>query len=215
MQPDLRCYHHPERAATGQCDRCGDYLCTNCVCTWAEQQLCPSCLQQLDRPELGERGRKACIANLIGAAFLLFGLFPSYPSTLAIIDVVVRVGICAIALFQAHKARSFADNGARKLLKSIKVTALAGIVAAASALCDMLFFSFTMPVFALAAAPLCLILSIIALTKWNQARRAGVDPTWALIASLIPPALTIGLTALFLLLITSQAIAMLLTNAIG
>ncbi len=31
MEPDLRCYHHPEREAASQCDHCGDYLCAECV----------------------------------------------------------------------------------------------------------------------------------------------------------------------------------------
>ena len=47
IQPDLRCYHHPERTATSQCDRCGDYLCAECMKELAEQYLCPTCYREL------------------------------------------------------------------------------------------------------------------------------------------------------------------------
>jgi len=43
MEPDLRCYYHPEREATSQCDRCGDYLCDECVRSLGGEQLCSKC----------------------------------------------------------------------------------------------------------------------------------------------------------------------------
>jgi len=43
MEADLRCHHHPDREATGQCDRCGDYLCADCQKQWKQQLLCPTC----------------------------------------------------------------------------------------------------------------------------------------------------------------------------
>ena len=46
MKPDLRCYHHPEREAVNQCDRCGDYLCAECVREFQEQYLCGKCYLQ-------------------------------------------------------------------------------------------------------------------------------------------------------------------------
>ena len=45
-KPDLRCYHHPEREATSQCDRCGDYLCDDCVIPLVEEQFCPECYRR-------------------------------------------------------------------------------------------------------------------------------------------------------------------------
>ena len=42
-EPDLRCYYHPEREATNQCDRCGDYLCDDCVRTLAGEYVCTTC----------------------------------------------------------------------------------------------------------------------------------------------------------------------------
>ena len=42
-RPDLRCYYHPEREATNQCDRCGDYLCDECVRPLAGEHVCTAC----------------------------------------------------------------------------------------------------------------------------------------------------------------------------
>lgn len=39
-----RCAQHPERVATGICDRCGSYYCRDCVKTLAGKKLCASCL---------------------------------------------------------------------------------------------------------------------------------------------------------------------------
>ena len=48
MRPDLRCYHHPDREATGQCDRCGDYLCDECRTEWEGTPVCTKCRAELD-----------------------------------------------------------------------------------------------------------------------------------------------------------------------
>ena len=50
MQPDLRCYHHPDGEATGQCDRCGDYLCGECLKEYLLTPLCETCLNSIRRP---------------------------------------------------------------------------------------------------------------------------------------------------------------------
>jgi len=42
-RPDLRCYHHPGREATNQCDRCGDYLCDDCVRPLGAELICTAC----------------------------------------------------------------------------------------------------------------------------------------------------------------------------
>ena len=63
MQPDLRCYHHPEREATGQCDRCGDYLCGECIGEADGCVVCPGCLRDLTVPTLGGTGLAAGVLN--------------------------------------------------------------------------------------------------------------------------------------------------------
>ena len=43
IEPDLRCYYHPEVTATSQCDRCGDYLCDECLVIYLGDHLCRTC----------------------------------------------------------------------------------------------------------------------------------------------------------------------------
>ena len=43
----LRCYYHPDREATGQCDRCGDYLCSECARCHEGMQVCGPCHDRL------------------------------------------------------------------------------------------------------------------------------------------------------------------------
>jgi len=52
MHPDLRCYYHPDREATSQCDRCGDYLCAQCVKDLFGTPLCAKCLKHVRTPGL-------------------------------------------------------------------------------------------------------------------------------------------------------------------
>jgi len=40
---DLRCHHHPDRDPTGRCDRCGNYLCEQCLEEVDGLLLCKAC----------------------------------------------------------------------------------------------------------------------------------------------------------------------------
>ena len=71
MQPDLRCYYHPDREATSQCDRCGDYLCCECTFEWKEQHLCKQCLGEVKPKEPFERIRDFVVVALIYAVVAL------------------------------------------------------------------------------------------------------------------------------------------------
>ena len=71
MQPDLRCYYHPDREAGGQCDRCGDYLCVPCVREHEELQVCPRCLSDLTRPKLPELPKLIRDASLFNLAAIV------------------------------------------------------------------------------------------------------------------------------------------------
>ena len=72
MQPDLRCYHHPERAAVNQCDRCGDYLCDGCVHEHYGDSLCARCLADLTRPVAESEATVAAVLNLTAAGMAAF-----------------------------------------------------------------------------------------------------------------------------------------------
>ncbi|MBI5724491.1 MAG: hypothetical protein HZA50_11070 [Planctomycetes bacterium] len=45
------CFFHPKKKAVVPCDRCGRFLCTLCDVDWADQHVCPACIEaQLDNP---------------------------------------------------------------------------------------------------------------------------------------------------------------------
>ena len=70
-EPDLRCYHHPERPATDQCDRYGDYLCTDCASEHDGQHVCRRCHRDLQHHILPVWACVLCIAAfLAGFAWL-------------------------------------------------------------------------------------------------------------------------------------------------
>ena len=73
-EPDLRCYHHPEREATSQCDRCGDYLCGECVNEHDELYVCDRCLKDIRpriRPveKIGIIARFACVVTALACGY--------------------------------------------------------------------------------------------------------------------------------------------------
>ena len=72
MQPDLRCYYHPEREATDQCDRCGDYLCAECAKGYFGQHVCPACLSYFARERLDDRLRAASALNAVGSVAVIW-----------------------------------------------------------------------------------------------------------------------------------------------
>ncbi len=47
MLPDLRCYYHPNREATSQCDLCDDMLCRLCVREHEGQHICKTCKKRI------------------------------------------------------------------------------------------------------------------------------------------------------------------------
>ena len=47
MLPDLRCYYHPRREATSQCDLCDDMLCRLCVREHEGQHICKTCKKRI------------------------------------------------------------------------------------------------------------------------------------------------------------------------
>ena len=72
--PDLRCYYHPDREATSQCDRCGDYLCGECVKQFQDQYLCDRCWQEERGPDEAKAKRWlqiACLSCAGGLALYL------------------------------------------------------------------------------------------------------------------------------------------------
>ena len=74
MQPDLRCYYHPRREATSQCDRCGDYLCDECVSAGRKKHLCEKCRRVLGLESLGRYYTEAAARNAIACVMAIMVL---------------------------------------------------------------------------------------------------------------------------------------------
>ena len=72
MKPDLRCYYHPEREATSQCDVCGDYLCGKCMRSFKKEHVCGTCYEWRTRKErMRALGNDIAKALMGGAKFLV------------------------------------------------------------------------------------------------------------------------------------------------
>ncbi len=69
MEPDLRCYYHPESEATSQCDRCGDYLCDDCVIIHDNPHLCRTCWA-----EVAPSQREARHLKLLSTFFYIYAV---------------------------------------------------------------------------------------------------------------------------------------------
>ena len=98
LAPDLRCYYHPERAATSQCDTCGDYLCEECTAQHEGDYLCPRChrLARRDEPVTDPR------AKPIGRSLFAMGLIMFFwPIVEAAISGVDRLDLFPVAICYA------------------------------------------------------------------------------------------------------------------
>ena len=141
VKPDLRCLHHPHRPATGQCDRCGDMLCGECIREYMLQSICPACEEQLRRPheryvrlDAGLVIMLSAMTGLIGIVVLggAIGLqvFGS-PSSIAQAMLLIEVGLAApLALALVARQRRVLSSSMRiaivaVLLAGIAVNALA------------------------------------------------------------------------------------------
>jgi len=68
-EAELRCYYHAEREATSQCDRCGDYLCDECVHEHDGLHVCARCFEDIrPREEIGTSAKIACVINALACS---------------------------------------------------------------------------------------------------------------------------------------------------
>jgi len=114
MQPDLRCYYHPDAEATSQCDRCGDYLCARCTQERQELNLCGRCFEELERFDCGSDLR---IAAMLNGVVVILGLLLFRAGISVVICWIVLFIVCLAALFlgaRARKAEGFAGKMIRR-----------------------------------------------------------------------------------------------------
>lgn len=79
LPPGARCPRDVERAATGLCARCGDYVCGSCARRVDDRSYCPPCAERLTSDH-SPRAIRAFVLGAIG----VHGLFFLSPVALAL-----------------------------------------------------------------------------------------------------------------------------------
>jgi hypothetical protein len=79
LVPGARCATHGQRAATGVCGRCGDYLCGSCGQRVGERLYCIACAQR-STSEHSRRSLHALLLGLVG----VHGVFVLAPVALTL-----------------------------------------------------------------------------------------------------------------------------------
>lgn len=187
MQPDLRCYHHPDREATAQCDRCGDYLCDECEREWNDERLCRECLQDRIPAKVGSDGEVACILNFVSmflACFCAAGLV---------------LNIVALIEALRDKGKGAVGSRGRLMLQSMAIYAGCQVGVGFVLVPLMLLTSIQGPAL---GAPIVIVAtmmacslagSMLAVVTWWQALAGAFEPSWVKVLTIIPPILgTLG-----------------------
>jgi len=179
MQPDLRCYYHPDREAAGQCDRCGDYLCAECVREHDELQVCPQCLSYLTRPELPTLAQLACLLNLV--AIVMFIFIPALRVEMS--GLVFELPIIVLAIILAVGGWSRKCDAAWNLQLSVLLLSCLPLLFVGCLLAHVVRPSGEgILVLAWLVAGALFLVSFI---FWLWAVIEGVKPLWAVIVSLV------------------------------
>jgi len=221
-QPDLRCYYHPEREATSQCDRCGDYLCDRCVTYFRDQYLCARCVKDLTRAILGTTGRAACVIVFASSVFgwavpliLSWLLTPAQRPWTVLFYCLYGMSILSslAALILSLMGRHSEQQAARKVRAAVAFYCGLGIAGVVMHFALMAVIRISgvsgMPgsmVVGVITSGLFLAVSIAAGVLILQAFRRGIQPLWPVILFAIPVVLAVvqslfsvyGLTSLLL-----------------
>ena len=125
--PELKCYHHPEADATSQCDRCGDYLCSECVGEHSGDYLCQSCFGDATDPM-----DSAGVTRAISAVGVLSVLLPLLFLSIAYFDVRILWPTLLMAMLLLLLGLSaylyFAVTPRRVLLSSLLLANVASVL---------------------------------------------------------------------------------------
>jgi len=204
-RPDLRCYHHPEREATSQCDRCGDYLCAHCLQEYEGLHVCERCRTELmPNNTLSRVGRVACVLGLLaGLVWMVMLCLPEYDKEwdsvlpYALVSLVSGWAglICAIAAFPKTGAPR------RWLHRAVILWCAcnAGFQTLAVMAIEFEFEQLDAIRFALPMRIGCVCLMLASLACWGVAMKKKVRPTWAAVLLPIPVLVFIVLVVIDLL----------------
>lgn len=89
-----RCATHEQNAATGTCQRCGNYLCPTCRTHWREQVVCVACIERaLEAQERTPLEAKAHLRQAVLA--LVFGIGGWLALLGGLLLLIVGIGLAA------------------------------------------------------------------------------------------------------------------------
>src|SRR5579871_6794603 len=75
--PGARCANHPAVAAVEICQRCGNFVCGDCLEIQEGQALCPPCFER--KKEAGPASARATVSVVLGALGINCGLVWGIP----------------------------------------------------------------------------------------------------------------------------------------
>ena len=192
MKPDLRCYHHPDREATSQCDRCGDYLCSECVHEHDELHVCARCLEDVTpRDEIGKSAKIACVINALACSLSLVPLsvLPDIDTdVLAAISLAMSTILVSIVAVSLALSDMRGRAGGELLFRWSVVISAGGSALAILAVFEVIAATLekrgllTASVMLLTSAVLLLTSVVLLASVWKKAR-----PIWALVVALLAP----------------------------
>ena len=182
MKPDLRCYHHPEREATSQCDRCGDYLCSECVNEHDELHVCARCLEDITpRDEIGMSAKIACAINALACSVWLI-LAARLPHVVRMETLLVTSAIMSlVALLLALIHMGERASGELLFRWSIVVSGGGSALVIASA------YGVSSGAGEMLLAIVCFALVLASIVLVGASGQKGAKPGWALVVALLPP----------------------------
>ena len=215
---DLRCYHHPEREAVNQCDRCGDYLCGECWLWFRGEHVCHTCHKDLSRATLGKTGRIACV--IVFASFavswatwrvipLLTPVQLSWPTPFYCLSAIYVLSAPA-ALVLSLMGRNAEQYAARKLRAAIALYSALGVaqqVVPCVHMAVIRMFGSGIPNLMLSTLiTSCLFLagSTLATVLLSQALRCGIKPLWSVILLAVPVLFTVAQSPFIIYRIASR-----------
>ncbi len=207
MNPDLRCYHHPERGATSQCDRCGDYLCSECVNEHDELHICARCLEDVTpREEIGKSAKIACVMNALACSYLWLEAPLGHLLTVSAIDAlaVISMIVSLLASFLASSDMRGEASGEILFRWSVMTSASGYAIYVAVVLLVHNIDSLT-ELAIIQSVSLVIPLTSVALLIESVRKKAG--PKWALIVALLAPLMFSASHLLFLVTISFRFLA--------
>jgi hypothetical protein len=109
-----RCAKHPDASAVDVCQRCGTFVCGECVHIRAEDVYCADCARILDRPAPVRPKLAFALAAAPGPLLVALGLFAGGFARLLGLALFLPLAASALALILQERAARIRGQSPRK-----------------------------------------------------------------------------------------------------